>query len=248
MGKTLVVIYNHNMPDLTDQLYESLKPHEGTIYDVIVLDNGSKPEGKSKYATYESEENCYFGGALNLALQLFKENEEYDSFMSLNNDIILHGPNYVKEMREIMFHGTQDWTILSPCVLQPEKGQCHWKYMLNWAQTTVRPVKWVDFQAPMIHRRYLTAMEQFPAELVYGWGQDILSGIVCEEHGWNVGVIDWLPIIHFSALTYRSEKSDLTVSDYAKKAEANMFQYFVDHNTLIPKVEEFRRLAETYAI
>jgi hypothetical protein len=146
-------------------------------------------------------------------------------------------------MRKVMFE--QDYTILSPCVLQPEKGQCHWKSMLNWGATQVRDVKWVDFQAPMIHRRYLDVMPQFPNELMYGWGQDILSGIVCDENNWKVGVLDWLPIIHFSAFTYRSEKSDLKVSEYSQKAEVNMFKYFQDNN-LIPKVAEFRNASENY--
>jgi hypothetical protein len=241
--KTLVVIYNHNMPDLTDQLFESLKPYENGIYDTVIIDNGSKPEGKSKYTTFETESNCYFGGALNLAMELFKDNEQYDSIISLNNDIILHGFNYVKEMRKAMFE--QDYTILSPCVLQPEKDQCHWKSMLNWGASEIRDVKWVDFQAPMIHRRYLDVMAQFPNELMYGWGQDILSGIVCEENNWKVGVLDWLPIIHFSAFTYRSEKSDLKVSEYSQKAESNMFKYFQDNN-LIPKVAEFRNASANY--
>jgi hypothetical protein len=117
--------------------------------------------------------------------------------------------------------------------------------MLNWGATQVRDVKWVDFQAPMIHRRYLDVMPQFPNELMYGWGQDILSGIVCDENNWKVGVLDWLPIIHFSAFTYRSEKSDLKVSEYSQKAEVNMFKYFQDNN-LIPKVAEFRNASENY--
>jgi hypothetical protein len=243
MKKTLVVIYNHNMPDLTDQLYESLKPHENDLYDVFILDNASKPEGKSKYTSFETEYNCYFGGALNLAMTLFKQEEKYDSFLSLNNDIILHGPNFVKEMRRIMFE--EDYTILSPCVLQPEKGQCFWKSVHNWGASKTRPVKWVDFQAPMIHRRYLDAMEQFPNELMYGWGQDILSGIICEQNNWKVGVVDWLPIIHFSAFTYRSEKSDLKPTEYSQKAEQNMFEYFRKDN-LLDKVNEFRNYSSNY--
>jgi hypothetical protein len=241
--KTLVVIYNHNMADITDQLYEALKPYENNLYDTVIIDNGSKPENKSKYTTYETNENCYFGGALNLAMQLFKENEEYDSFLSLNNDIILHGPNFVKEMRRIMFE--EDYTILSPCVLQPEKGQCFWKTVHNWGHNTVRPVKWVDFQAPMIHRRFLDVMPQYPNELIYGWGQDLLSGVVCEQNNWKVGVVDWLPIIHFSAFTYRSEKSDIKPSEYSQKAEKGMYDYFTQNN-MINKFHEFRQHSVNY--
>jgi len=241
--KTLVVIYNHNMNDLTDQLFESLKPYENGLYDTIIIDNGSKTDGKSKYTTFETGENCYFGGALNLAMQLFKDNIQYDSMLSLNNDIILHGFNFVKELRKLMFE--QDYTILSPCVLQPEKDQCHWKSMLNWGATEVRDVKWVDFQAPMIHRRYLDVMNQFPVDLIYGWGQDVLSGVICEENNWKVGVVDWLPIIHFSAFTYRSEKSNLKVSEYAQKAESGMFRYFYESGRML-KFNEFRTHSKNY--
>jgi hypothetical protein len=205
------------MPDITDQLYEALKPYEENIYDTIIIDNGSKNEGKSKYSTYETEENCYFGGGLNLALQLFKENEQYDSMLSLNNDIIMHGYNFVKEMRRVMFE--EDFTIVSPCVLQPEKSQCYWDPMHNWGANKTRQVGWVDFQSPLIHRRFLDKIPQFPNELIYGWGQDVLSGVICEQNKWKIGVVDWLPIIHFSAFTYKSEKSNLSVNEYSQKAE-----------------------------
>ena len=87
--KTLAVIYNHNMSKITDSLWESLKPYERDDYDLILIDNGSKPEGKSKYTTHETGQNTYFGGALNIALQFFLELDKYDSLLSLNNDLIL---------------------------------------------------------------------------------------------------------------------------------------------------------------
>ena len=77
--KTLAVIYNHNMPEITDSLWESLKPYEQDDYDLILIDNGSKQEGKSKYTTHETGQNTYFGGALNIALQFFLDSNKYDS-------------------------------------------------------------------------------------------------------------------------------------------------------------------------
>ena len=47
--KTLVVIYNHNLPGMTDNLWESLYPHRRDDYDMMLIDNGSKEDGKSKY-------------------------------------------------------------------------------------------------------------------------------------------------------------------------------------------------------
>jgi hypothetical protein len=241
--KTLAVIYNHNLPELTDQLFESLEAYRDDTYDLIIIDNGSAPDGKSKYTTYETGQNVYFGGALNLAMQLFLENKEYDSLLSLNNDLILHGGNFVKAMRKVMFE--QDYKIVSPCVLQPQKNQCGWKYMHNWGATEVRDVKWVDFQAPMLHRDVVEEINQFSNELIYGWGQDVYSGIVCGQNNWKVGVLDWCPVIHYSGHTYKQEKSDLTLQEYCNNAEKNMFKFFELRN-LFHIFNEYRTESSTY--
>ena len=59
--KTLAVIYNHNMPEITDSLWESLKPYERKNYDLIL--NVPKSEWK---------------GGLEKALEYYIEGEEYE--------------------------------------------------------------------------------------------------------------------------------------------------------------------------
>ena len=103
MSKTAAFILNHNLPDYTDMLYESLKPYERTDYDLFVIDNGSTPEGKSKHTSFELGENVYFGGGFNAAMQYTLENKEYDSMMFLNNDLTVHPYNFVRSLREEMF-------------------------------------------------------------------------------------------------------------------------------------------------
>ena len=55
--KTLVVILQYNTHELTDSLYQTLKPYEEDIYDLVVIDNGSDKDKISKYATYALEVN-----------------------------------------------------------------------------------------------------------------------------------------------------------------------------------------------
>lgn len=244
--KTLVIILNYNMPQLTDQLYRSLKPYEGDIYDLHVLDNCSPPNGKSKYTTLESDINGYFGGALNLAFQLFKEETKYDSMMFLNNDVILHGYNYVKTFRELLFNNN-DYGILSPCMLQPEENQCFWRQMHCYNSKDIRQVKWVDFFAPIFDRKILDYIDQFPNELVFGWGQDVLSGIICEENNLKIGVVDWCPVIHMSSMTFRDGKGGVTNSEYSIKAERDMWGYFQSSNQL-NKLKDFRDWGRNYKL
>ena len=242
MSKTLAVIYNHNLPEMTDKLWEELKPYERDDYDLILIDNGSRPEGKSKYTTHETGQNTYFGGALNIALQVFLESKEYDSLLSLNNDLVLQGNNFVKTLREEMFNN--DFKIVSPSVLQVEK-QCNWKYMHCWNSDKIREVKWVDFQSPLIHKDFIEKYPQFPDELVYGWGQDVLSGILCEQNDWKVGVVDRCPLIHHSAHTYKSGKSDLDLQTYCQNAEQGMFGYMQSQG-LMETFLKFRELSAGY--
>ena len=241
--KTLAVIYNHNMPEMTDSLWESLKPYEREDYDLILIDNGSNEQGKSKYTTHQTGANTYFGGALNIALDYFLQSGTYDSLLSLNNDLILQGPNFVRTLREEMFKG--DYKIVSPSVLQVN-SQCKWKYMHCWNTDGTRDVKWVDFQAPLLHRDFIEKVQQYPLELIYGWGQDVLSGIICEQEKWKVGVVDKCPLIHHSAKTYKEGKSDLDLETYCRNAESGMYNYFKQSN-LLEKFFEYRELSANYS-
>jgi len=242
--KTLAVIYNHNLPETTDQLFESLYQPNNPEYDLVIIDNGSTQEGKSKYTTYETGQNTYFGGALNLAMQLFLENSQYDSLLSLNNDLFIHGSNFISSLRKVMFE--EDYKIVSPCVLQAKKEQVKWKYMHCWNSTSVREVKWVDFQAPLLHRDLVEHINQFSLDLLYGWGQDVYSGIVCEENDWKVGVVDWAPVIHHSAQTYKEGKSNIDLETYCRNAEAGMFKFF-NENNLLDKVGKYREASANYS-
>ena len=243
--KTLAVIYNHNLPQMTDKLWEELKPYERDDYDLILIDNGSRKEGKSKYTTHETGQNTYFGGALNIALDFFTSSDKYDSLLSLNNDLVLQGNNFVKTLREEMFYkDSLTYKIVSPSVLQVE-NQCKWKYMHCWNSNEIRQVKWVDFQAPLIHKDFIRVYPQFPDELIYGWGQDVLSGILCEKQGWKVGVVDRCPLIHHSAHTYKSGVSDLDLQTYCQNAEQGMFGYMQSAG-LMEKFIQFRELSASY--
>ena len=244
MKSTLAVIINHNRRAYTDQLYDALFPfQQDGDYELVVLDNGTPdPEERSKYTTYETESNCYYGGAVNLIFEMFLQTE-HDSLMILNNDVILHGYNFVRALRDQM--NTEDYDLVSPAALQPEVGQCYWPQMHNWGYSSIRPVKWVDFMCPMLSRRLVEEIGQYDTELIYGWGQDAYAGIVCENNGWRVGVYDPTTIIHMSSQTFRDGKSDITHSEYSQKAMQGMVSYF-NRVGLGQKLNEYRTWGRTY--
>lgn len=243
MNKTLVIILNHNRKAYTNQLYESLFPYKKNNYDLLVMDNGSTIESeKSHYTTLATDQNCYYGGSLNLAYELFLEHD-YDSLLFMNNDIILHGYNFVEHLRKVMFE--ENFAIVSPSVIQPEVTQCYWNQMHSWASTSTREVKWVDFMCPLIRRDVIEEIKEYDTDLIYGWGQDVYTGLVCAEKNWKIGVTDVTSVIHLSSQTFKDGKSDITMSEYSKLAQDGMYNFFAK----IGKTEELgsmRRWGNTY--
>jgi GT2 family glycosyltransferase len=201
--------------------------HKTDTHDVLIFDNASSPEGKPNVVHLQTLENCYFGGAMNLVFDFILENEEYDSLLFLSNDVILHGYNFVDTLRKEMFE--QDYTILSPSVLQVRLEPDMWKQMHNYGTQNVRQVPWVDFMSPLIHRRLIEEIKQFDNRLIYGWGLDIYAGLVCEQKGWKIGIVDYLTIAHLVAKTTKEGKSNITFEEYCRLAQTGMDDFFISN-------------------
>ena len=245
--KTLVLILNFETPELVLPLYDSLKLYEMLDYDIFILDNGSCNANElSDNITIKLGANYYFGNALNVGFKyILKYTLKYDSLLFMNSDIIVHPMNFVKSLRKYMFEN--DYAILSPSIIQPKSNeQCHWKQMHQWNSNTIRDTKWIDFQCPMFSRKFIEKVNQFDSKLNYGWGNDIYSGIVCEENNWKIGVCDNVSAIHLNSYTINKFKGTSEISNYNRTAEINMFQYFTDTNQ-INKLIEYRQYGENYS-
>jgi hypothetical protein len=105
--------------------------------------------------------------------------------------------------------------------------------MRPWHTGTTRLVPWVDYQAPLLKREFVEKIFPFSSKLMYGWGQDHLSGIVCSENNWKIGVSDKVPIVHLISQTLKLNPNEL--SNVNSLAESNMFEYFKE----IDKFKEF---------
>jgi len=218
----LIATLNHNLPDLTDNLVEQLK--RDPLFnqcELMVIDNGSS-EPLAKSTTHQLEENIFFGGGLNAAIEYFlSTNHDYLYF--LNNDLIFHGPSFLstslKEAKE------SDAAVYSPSIINASMEQCHWKQMWNWGKG-LREVKWIDFQCPLLRRDVLEIIKQYPNELLYGWGNDFYTGCITEKNNLKTIVSDTNTICHLNSQTFKQNKINIGVSEFCRKAEENMFNYF----------------------
>lgn len=262
MNKTAAFILNHNLPDYTDMLYESLKPYERTDYDLFVIDNGSTPEGKSKHTSFELGENVYFGGGFNAAMQYTLENKEYDSMLFLNNDLTVHPYNFVRSLRGYLwlytggsmaddrepFEDTHRpyYDIISPSFYNIEpKGQCHWKSMHSWSAKDTRPVDYIDFQCPLISRRLLEQVKEIDGDLLYGWGICFYFALMARHNGWKLGMVDRCCVLHHNSLTVKKGVAGLDIKTYCMRAETGQNNFFAKKNMMREYIE-LRKKAENY--
>jgi hypothetical protein len=212
MPKTLVIILNHNLPEYTNRLYDSLKGFEDEVYDTMVMDNGSKPDLLPAVTHVRLEKNLYAGGAWNEAFKLVLKDHKYDSLLLLNNDIELNGEVFVRLLRHELFKN--DFAIVSPSVAGRAKA---WKQMQNWGSKEPRVVRWTDFEAPLFHRKIIEVIGQFSSDLYYGWGQELVCSDICEERGWKIGICDHICILHFGNQTLLQNRLYFPQSDNAKE-------------------------------
>lgn len=218
----LIATLNHNLPQWTDNLINQLR--RDAFFEkceLMVVDNGSS-EKIANSTTHKLEENIFFGGGFNVVLDYFL-NTDHDYLYFLNNDLVFHGPSFLStSLREAI---ESDAAVYSPTIINASIEQCHWKQMWNWGKGS-RPVKWVDFQAPLLRRDVLELIQQYPHELIYGWGLDFYTGCITEQHGLKTIVSDTNTITHMNSLTFKENKINIGVSEFCQHAEKNMHEYF----------------------
>lgn len=244
--KTLVVILHHNTPQYTDVLYEMIALDPSDDYDLAVIDNGSTSGKESKYTTYKLDENIFFGGGLNAAMELVDNSAEYDSLFFLNSDLIV-GRNFVKNFRREFL--TNNWDIGSPCIIQPEKTQNYWKQMLCWNTNKTRSVRWIDLQCPMISRNFIDQLKRescgeyyIDPLLIRGWGADVYFGIICEKKEWKIGICDFIPAVHLGSMTLKILGN---TNEYCRLAEQGMYEFF-NKKGLMNEFIDMRKWGENY--
>ena len=241
--RVAVIILNHNLPEYTDQLYDMLSPHSGDLYSLDVLDNGSPAAGRSRHTSLETGENRFFGGGLNFAFRHVLERPGIDYLLFLNNDLIVPEARFVATLVEAADENA--YAVVSPCILQPEREQNFWPVMHCWGSRAPRETGWVDFTAPLIHRRLIEAIGQYDAALEPGYGCDLYAGLVCRDRGWKIAVCDNLAVVHIGSLTLKLGRSSLTQKEHHELAKQRYVDYFARIGRFA-EMEELRRAAKQY--
>ena len=80
---------------------------------------------------------------------------------------------------------------------------------------------------------------------MFGWGNDVMTGVVCEQKGWKIGVCDFLTAIHLGNATVKAHSDRPILSQYNQLAEQEMIEYFKNKG-LLNDLVRMRELAKNY--
>lgn len=238
----LIATLNHNLPKLTDNIYNQLQNCIRDKDEIIVVDNGSETKNIAKNTTHRLESNIFFGGGVNVILDYFLNETNQDYLFILNNDLIFHGHNILETIENEISENKLD--VYSPSIINASIEQCYWKQMHNWNTGNVRLVKWIDFQAPVLSREICNIIKEYPSELIYGWGLDFYTGIIAEEYNMKTGVSDNIVFTHLDGQTFKQDKINIGLNEFCQRAEYNMNRYFNNNKLYL----QLRNYGEFYEI
>ena len=205
LPKTLYIILNHNAGQISTIYYEEMKYYqEQDNFDLLLIDNGSKPSGRSMHTTHSFKKNVYFNGAIQWAFKYMLDHPEYEYLVFSNNDIFLHGYRFVENM--VTIAEENNFTMIAPAGIEGNAGQNFWPIMHCWYKKEPRVVPWIDFICPFINRRLIEEIQQFPSWWrTPSYGFDDYCSITCNRKGWKIGVSDLMTIFHIGQYTYREQ-------------------------------------------
>ena len=205
LPKTLYIILNHNAGQISTIYYEEMKYYqEQDNFDLLLIDNGSKPSERSMHTTHSFKKNVYFNGAIQWAFKYMLDHPEYEYLVFSNNDIFLHGYRFVENM--VTIAEENNFTMIAPAGIEGNAGQNFWPIMHCWYKKEPRVVPWIDFICPFINRRLIEEIQQFPSWWRSpSYGFDDYCSITCNRKGWKIGVSDLMTIFHIGQYTYREQ-------------------------------------------
>jgi hypothetical protein len=123
LRRVATIILNRNLPEVTDDLSDHLKKHDGDLTDIYIVEAGSDEDKLSKNYSWHADwlsakqHGLRYGRGMNFGLsQLWKENKfkNYDAFFLLTNDSELDNLPTLAPLMDIMDEHPK-LGILSPC-------------------------------------------------------------------------------------------------------------------------------------
>jgi hypothetical protein len=230
-------ILSYNMPELTDALVEQIKSKIKIPYKLIVFDNGSDKEKRSKYTTHFIEENTRLTGGMNNILHIARnEVDGLEGIWLCTSDICLvdKDVDYLLSMA-LKCKSNESIGVIHPSLIKPVENYAYpWMIKipgneLHKGYTINHPM--VDIICPFYTKKALDVIGwEFEKRFEYGWGIDWLSCYQVRKAGLKIAVDFDILISHQTSVTYDTgnDKEFKNRKEYYQKASENMNKGMVE--------------------
>lgn len=204
--KVAILLLNFNLPEMTDKLVDQIQKNIKFPNQLFLLDNGSEPDKRSKYATHILEKNIGMNGGIQYLWDLVKDDAQFNGYWFLCNDIILdEGRDYLQEMAGLFSELSEKYQVgsITPSYHFEGKEKAVPQFMKKIPGGTHRPIVWIEWNAILYSREFMQKF--FPS----GFGlktkhafQDVVSNYIGWKHGFASFVMDNLSIMHLENQTF----------------------------------------------
>lgn len=205
--KTAIIIVSHNAKEMTSFLYEKIVRNTRSLFDILIVETGSKKEELSHYPTLWLPEGVRGCRGLNWGIKwfLWKEKHDevfYDSFWLCVNDVIF-----------------QEEDVLTPLVnfLRTNKdcGEIHPYFKPNSnndpdqqrkTQGIARKESFCEIVCPLLSRRAIEIPNILDEIFFYMWGLDYSIPYLLHKNDLRLYISNQVGIEHHGGTTSISGK------------------------------------------
>lgn len=224
--KVAVILINRDRPEITDRVYEQVREMgQGLEKRIFVVECGSRPEGRSRYATHWFRDPPYRGRyyGFHRGLKIARGEGEWDFFWFLVNDISFDtGSDVLAELVGCMEEDAR-MALVGPCEPEAEdyKG-CYPREGRRWHKaSTVHGLAW------LMRAEAIREVGYCNPRFRYSQGASTELAYRLYRAGWFLAYADKALLYHDQSGSTYGVVTKISRHEYHRRARAFASRYFV---------------------
>jgi hypothetical protein len=223
-----VIVVNRNRPDLTDRLVEQIHcfgPEKDK--DVIVVECGSDPDKRSRYATFWYDDPDFSGkcyGHNQGLVYLQKNGLRYRYYWFIMNDVLFESEPDPIDHLLLTLDSNPRMGLISPTERDSDYPGARPRAGSRWHKVAT-----CDYLALMIKHECLREVGFLNPQFKYSWGAIHELSYKMYSRDWFLAYSDDVTMRHLGGTTYGAAAGTVPRNEYIENAKCWAAKYFRDN-------------------